>query len=170
MSQLLNCLLIFVLWRCRGTFNSTMRLSFLPLEWVHFSKPFLNVYMHILILWMLFPPSSNSSALLFSQSYMSRSSLRITMLAKILNLISFAAITTVVTISEILKNNGLATEKSKKLFKMIPANNFLKLLMEIANRINSLTPWYWTEVSTSTVGVKDENKGRLVQKAKVGLT
>uniref|UniRef100_A0A803PZL0 DNA/RNA-binding protein Alba-like domain-containing protein n=1 Tax=Cannabis sativa TaxID=3483 RepID=A0A803PZL0_CANSA len=44
------------------------------------------------------------------------------------------AITTVVTIAEILKNNGLATEK---------------------------------KVSTSTVGMKDESKGRLVQKAKV---
>ncbi|KAF3591608.1 hypothetical protein DY000_02025835, partial [Brassica cretica] len=43
------------------------------------------------------------------------------------------AITTVVTISEILKNNGLATEK---------------------------------KVLTSTVGMKDENKGRVVQKAK----
>ncbi|CAN1729402.1 Uncharacterized protein At2g34160 [Linum perenne] len=43
------------------------------------------------------------------------------------------AITTVVTIAEILKNNGLATEK---------------------------------KVLTSTVGMKDENKGRLVQKAK----
>ncbi|XP_024025184.1 uncharacterized protein At2g34160 [Morus notabilis] len=46
------------------------------------------------------------------------------------------AITTVVTISEILKNNGLATEK---------------------------------KVSTSTVGMKDENKGRLVQKAKIEI-
>ncbi|XP_047307365.1 uncharacterized protein At2g34160-like [Impatiens glandulifera] len=45
------------------------------------------------------------------------------------------AITTVVTIAEILKNNGLATTK---------------------------------EVLTSTVGVKDENKGgRLVQKARI---
>ncbi|CAI0448999.1 unnamed protein product [Linum tenue] len=44
------------------------------------------------------------------------------------------AITTVVTIAEILKNNGLATEK---------------------------------KVLTSTVGMKDENKGRLVQKAKL---
>ncbi|XP_015875397.1 uncharacterized protein At2g34160 [Ziziphus jujuba] len=46
------------------------------------------------------------------------------------------AITTVVTIAEILKNNGLATEK---------------------------------KVSTSTVGMKDENKGRLVQKAKIEI-
>lgn len=46
------------------------------------------------------------------------------------------AIATVVTISEILKNNGLATEK--------------KLL-------------------TSTIGMKDENKGRLVQKAKIEI-
>ncbi|KAK9291994.1 hypothetical protein L1049_019946 [Liquidambar formosana] len=46
------------------------------------------------------------------------------------------AITTVVTIAEILKNNGLAIEKS---------------------------------VLTSTVGMKDENKGRLVQKAKIEI-
>ncbi|KAJ4900724.1 Alba DNA/RNA-binding protein [Raphanus sativus] len=46
------------------------------------------------------------------------------------------AITTVVTISEILKNNGLATEK---------------------------------KVLTSTVGMKDENKGRVVQKAKIEI-
>ncbi|KAG4908529.1 hypothetical protein AAZX31_20G212300 [Glycine max] len=46
------------------------------------------------------------------------------------------AIATVVTISEILKNNGLATEK---------------------------------KVLTSTVGMKDENKGRLVQKAKIEI-
>ncbi|CAH2055104.1 unnamed protein product, partial [Thlaspi arvense] len=46
------------------------------------------------------------------------------------------AITTVVTISEILKNNGLATEK---------------------------------KVLTSTVGMKDETKGRMVQKAKASF-
>ncbi|CAM8963445.1 unnamed protein product [Rhodiola kirilowii] len=47
------------------------------------------------------------------------------------------AITTVVTIAEILKNNGLATEK--------------------------------TEVLTSTIGMRDENRGRLVQKAKIEI-
>ncbi|TKY61376.1 hypothetical protein E2542_SST11227 [Spatholobus suberectus] len=46
------------------------------------------------------------------------------------------AITTVVTIAEILKNNGLATEK---------------------------------KVLTSSVSMKDENKGRLVQKAKIEI-
>ncbi|KAI4301941.1 hypothetical protein L6164_035172 [Bauhinia variegata] len=46
------------------------------------------------------------------------------------------AITTVVTIAEILKNNGLAVEK---------------------------------KVLTSTVGMKDESKGRLVQKAKIEI-
>ena len=46
------------------------------------------------------------------------------------------AITTVVTIAEILKNNGLATEK---------------------------------KILTSTVGMKDENKGRLVQKARIEI-
>ncbi|KAF8392264.1 hypothetical protein HHK36_022606 [Tetracentron sinense] len=46
------------------------------------------------------------------------------------------AISTVVTISEILKNNGLAIEK---------------------------------KISTSTVGMKDEMKGRLVPKAKIEI-
>ncbi|KAJ7973504.1 Alba DNA/RNA-binding protein [Quillaja saponaria] len=46
------------------------------------------------------------------------------------------AITTVVTIAEILKNNGFAIEK---------------------------------KVLTSTVGMKDENRGRLVQKAKIEI-
>ncbi|KAL6142849.1 hypothetical protein ACLB2K_061125 [Fragaria x ananassa] len=46
------------------------------------------------------------------------------------------AITTVVTIAEILKNNGLAIEK---------------------------------KVSTSTVGMRDENKGHPVQKAKIEI-
>ncbi|CAN6862073.1 unnamed protein product [Brassica oleracea] len=47
------------------------------------------------------------------------------------------AITTVVTISEILKNNGLATEK---------------------------------KVLTSTVGMKDESKGKIVQKTKASFS
>ncbi|KAK9732876.1 hypothetical protein RND81_04G029200 [Saponaria officinalis] len=46
------------------------------------------------------------------------------------------AITTVVTIAEILKNNGFALEK---------------------------------KVCTSTIGMKDENKGRVVQKAKIEI-
>ncbi|KAK8958408.1 hypothetical protein KSP40_PGU017559 [Platanthera guangdongensis] len=46
------------------------------------------------------------------------------------------AIGTVVTVSEILKNNGLATEK---------------------------------QILTSTVGTKDEAKGRLVRKAKIEI-
>ncbi|KAL2461031.1 Alba DNA/RNA-binding protein [Abeliophyllum distichum] len=46
------------------------------------------------------------------------------------------AITTVVTISEILKNNGFAIEK---------------------------------KILTSTVGMKDEAKGRLVQKARIEI-
>ncbi|KAL3537800.1 hypothetical protein ACH5RR_001166 [Cinchona calisaya] len=46
------------------------------------------------------------------------------------------AITTVVTIAEILKNTGLATEK---------------------------------KVLTSTVGMKDESKGRVVQKARIEI-
>lgn len=39
-----------------------------------------------------------------------------------------AAITTVVTIAEILKNNGLAIEKSKKSALIIPKKNLRKKL------------------------------------------
>ncbi|KAK4798276.1 hypothetical protein SAY86_030602 [Trapa natans] len=46
------------------------------------------------------------------------------------------AITTVVTIAEILKNNGVATEK---------------------------------KVLTSSIGMKDENRGRMIQKAKIEI-
>ncbi|XP_076882816.1 uncharacterized protein At2g34160-like [Bidens hawaiensis] len=46
------------------------------------------------------------------------------------------AITTVVTVSEILKNNGLAVEK---------------------------------KVVTSTIGMKDETRGRLIQKARIEI-
>ena len=75
------------------------------------------------------------------------------------------AITTVVTIAEILKNNGLATEKSNSVSSSLT-------LISVGN-----IKWWWLlifvwfcyeiEVLTSTVGMKDENKGRLVQKAKV---
>ncbi|CAL9151910.1 unnamed protein product [Musa hybrid cultivar] len=50
--------------------------------------------------------------------------------------LSNGAIGTVVTVAEILKNNGLATEK---------------------------------KIQTSTVGTKDEAKGRLVRKAKIEI-
>ncbi|KAL8200152.1 hypothetical protein R6Q57_011491 [Mikania cordata] len=46
------------------------------------------------------------------------------------------AITTVVTVAEILKNNGLAVEK---------------------------------KVVTSTIGMKDETRGRLIQKARIEI-
>ncbi|KAG9154583.1 hypothetical protein Leryth_017338 [Lithospermum erythrorhizon] len=53
-----------------------------------------------------------------------------------LSALGMAAITTVVTISEILKNTGFARDK---------------------------------KVSTSTIGMKDETKGRMVQKARIEI-
>lgn len=76
------------------------------------------------------------------------------------------AITTVVTIAEILKNNGLAIEKSKKFVLLMPKSMQKNY---VGSWFGYLCLWDWTEVSTSTVGMKDENKGRLVQKAKVGF-
>ncbi|PON46098.1 DNA/RNA-binding protein Alba-like [Parasponia andersonii] len=78
------------------------------------------------------------------------------------------AITTVVTIAEILKNNGLATEKSKELVFVMPIYFLTISLMEITGIFLSYMV-ILTEVSTSTVGMKDENKGRLVQKAKIEI-
>ncbi|KAG4997590.1 hypothetical protein JHK84_028607 [Glycine max] len=71
------------------------------------------------------------------------------------------AIATVVTIAEILKNNGLATEKSK-------ASSSFLLLTSLLHS-NQYQSCNGTEVLTSTVGMKDENKGRLVQKAKIEI-
>ena len=74
-----------------------------------------------------------------------------------------AAIGTVVTVAEILKNNGLATEKSK-------ACRHGKLSLSETRHIS----WHMfhnfypcSEILTSTIGTKDESKGRLVRKAKV---
>ncbi|PON73445.1 DNA/RNA-binding protein Alba-like [Trema orientale] len=78
------------------------------------------------------------------------------------------AITTVVTIAEILKNNGLATEKSKELVFVMPIYFLTISLMESTDIFLSYMV-ILTEVSTSTVGMKDENKGRLVQKAKIEI-
>ncbi|KAE8670951.1 TPX2 family protein, putative isoform 1 [Hibiscus syriacus] len=69
------------------------------------------------------------------------------------------AITTVVTIAEILKNNGLAIEKSKNLFSFLIKHGLFD--------IDCL--WNKAEVSTSTVSMKDENKGRVVLKAKIEI-
>lgn len=72
------------------------------------------------------------------------------------------AIATVVTIAEILKNNGLATELSKGFLLVC---NYSHLHDPCSNTNQFIL--VGTEVLTSTVGMKDENKGRLVQKAKV---
>lgn len=58
-------------------------------------------------------PSSSSTLYASGTPY-----IIVVMLAK--TIIFTAAITTVVTIAEILKNNGLATEKSKKYVLLMP--------------------------------------------------
>ena len=77
-----------------------------------------------------------------------------------------AAITTVVTIAEILKKNGLAIEKSKNLHLLI-LKSFS--ILDECEYFDTDCLWNKAEVLTSTVGTKDDNKGRVVQKAKVGL-
>ncbi|XP_031127287.1 uncharacterized protein At2g34160-like isoform X1 [Ipomoea triloba] len=79
------------------------------------------------------------------------------------------AITTVVTVAEILKNNGFATEKSKyslSLSSFYPAN--LPFLLTKKSKKLSM-PTNGAEVLTSTVGMKDEAKGRMVQKARIEI-
>ncbi|KAG6522826.1 hypothetical protein ZIOFF_019981 [Zingiber officinale] len=69
------------------------------------------------------------------------------------------AIGTVVTVAEILKNNGLATAKSKH-----DLNRHL-IRTKLTNNIVVMQ----TVIQTSTVGTKDEVKGRLVRKAKIEI-
>lgn len=75
-----------------------------------------------------------------------------------------SAITTVVTISEILKTKGFATEESKY------QTSISQLFVQLRRRKwwwPQLLIVHWTEILTSTVDMRDENNGRLVQKAKV---
>lgn len=78
-----------------------------------------------------------------------------------------AAITTVVTIAEILKNNGLATEKSKILALLNTVFCCLELDLDRPADVISYVHVIETEVLISSIGMKDENKGRMIQKAKV---
>lgn len=73
-------------------------------------------------------------------------------------LLNLSAISTVVTITEILKNNGLAVEKSK-----ISYTKPVDIPLIDATRIILFFP----EIATSLVEVKDETRVRPLQKAKV---
>lgn len=70
-----------------------------------------------------------------------------------------AAIATVVTIAEILKNNGFAVEKSEFLGYLV----FI-FLYDLATK---LCFCMCIEIMTSTVDIKDGSRGRPVQKPKV---
>lgn len=85
--------------------------------------------------------------------------------------LNFSAIATVVTIAEILKNNGLAVERSKILdsyfhlldynLERIPESRLFIVNFFFENKS--------AEIMTSMVDVKDESRGRPMQKAKVRL-
>lgn len=87
----------------------------------------------------------------------------------------FAAIATVVSIAEILKNNGLAVEKSE----LFGASTWCSYLSSFDTKICFMVLWLRdsedylfliktiAEIVTSTVEIKDDSKGRPVQKAKV---
>jgi hypothetical protein len=73
----------------------------------------------------------------------------------------------VVIISEILKNNGLAIEKSKIFVSPVYFCNVLsiQLTSDSHRKLHSLS----AEIMTSTVDMKDDSRGRPIQKAKVKL-
>ncbi|KAM7472674.1 hypothetical protein LguiA_010857 [Lonicera macranthoides] len=75
------------------------------------------------------------------------------------------AITTVVTIAEILKNNGLAIEKSHLCMQKERIGIYALLYMLMHGYVDEIG----TEVLTSTVGMKDETRGRIVQKARIEI-
>ncbi|XP_033147729.1 uncharacterized protein At2g34160 isoform X1 [Brassica rapa] len=72
------------------------------------------------------------------------------------------AIATVVTIAEILKNNGFAVEKSEFLGYLV----FI-FLYDLATK---LCFCMCIEIMTSTVDIKDGSRGRPVQKPKIEIT
>ncbi|CAL2245764.1 unnamed protein product [Prunus armeniaca] len=73
------------------------------------------------------------------------------------------AIATVVTIAEILKNNGLAVEKSEaSIYFYIFLQRYYHYSIYIFLNINA-------EIMTSTVDIKDDSRGRPVQKAKIEI-
>jgi hypothetical protein len=91
------------------------------------------------------------------------------LLERLLNLIhvvTCTAIATVVTIAEILKNNGLAVEKSEISILFL----FFSLTF-LADVVESLITYYvlcvCSEIMTSTVDMREETGGRPVPKAKV---
>jgi hypothetical protein len=74
-----------------------------------------------------------------------------------------SAIATVVTVAEILKNNGLAVEKSKITVTLLFVNIMFPFSSSYSNQIG------FAEIMTSTVDVNDESRGRPMQKAKVSF-
>ncbi|XVF34379.1 hypothetical protein REPUB_Repub18cG0054300 [Reevesia pubescens] len=77
------------------------------------------------------------------------------------------AIATVITIAEILKNNGLAVEKSEILtLNKIPFNLLSHVGIQTAIMIYM---HHLPEIMTSTVDMREESGGRPVQKAKIEI-
>ncbi|KAG6497251.1 hypothetical protein ZIOFF_045145 [Zingiber officinale] len=75
------------------------------------------------------------------------------------------AISTVVTITEILKNNGLAVEKSKiSLTKPVDIP-----LIDATRIILFHQQFFFPEIATSLVEVKDDTRVRPLQKAKIEI-
>ncbi|KAE9585837.1 putative DNA/RNA-binding protein Alba [Lupinus albus] len=81
-------------------------------------------------------------------------------------------IATVVTVAEILKNNGLAVEKS-----MILSSFFSRMTFSVPSLSDSQNDYsnlinndiLFAEITTSTVDIKDDSRGRPVQKAKIEI-
>ncbi|KAL9668099.1 hypothetical protein QQ045_002474 [Rhodiola kirilowii] len=72
------------------------------------------------------------------------------------------AISTVVTITEILKNNGFAIEKSK-------LSGMKFSVKQLTFPLLNCIAIFFTEIATSTVDIKDESRYRPVQKAKIEI-
>lgn len=76
-----------------------------------------------------------------------------------------------VTVAEILKNNGLAVEKSEILFFLFQIVSLFTLLFMLLKSDDRILKFdllnLYAEIMTSTVDIKDDSRGRPVQKAKV---
>lgn len=80
---------------------------------------------------------------------------------------TYAAIATVVTVAEILKNSGYAEEKSKAILSYTFQCLAMLVLHYATSQPSTKLIVNAAEILTYTVDIKAENRARPVQKAKV---
>ncbi|CAM8897513.1 unnamed protein product [Rhodiola kirilowii] len=84
------------------------------------------------------------------------------------NEVELSALGMVVTVAEILKNNGLAVEKRKTSLRCFKFQNLDSMHPSTAF-YSSYWIFYISEIATSTVDISDDSRPRPVQKARIEI-